>query len=310
MNTLTTKGGDTYDVKTYKPAKFYIPNDKVTHKSFDGTNDLFQPGMVALWTGGKRDTPNEIRASARLTFDQDIHGLQGLNEWDYAVYGAITTLYEAGNNFMTLAMIYRSMVKPTARLSQTMAKKIYDTVLLLTQTGIQIDSTDERKRYPNLAKRESARFVGHLIDGRILVHFSGTIQGRIIPDNTVLQVLAEPILYQYARLKRQVISGPMGMLCVPVNQNQRVITAKHYLIRRIQQKTKNKDVAILYRTLYEKVGINSSSRTKLSRFRKGVCELLNSWKKQEFIKDWREENSMGETVGRNRRPYRLVILLP
>lgn len=294
------------DLQTAFTHEFLKPKDKVTSKTFDGKNELFAPEEQALRLE-KENAKYESTAFVQLGIDEQMENvsMRPLTQFESAVHDAIISLYvKGGNEFMTLSMINRAMQgNPKAKLGAEKAKDIHDAVISLIQTTIRIRKDED----PSQGKFV---FTGHLVEGYVISHYPGTIRGKAVPDEAVLHVLATPVLYCFAEQRKQVITGPMAYLNVPLNQNKETTILRDYLLRRISWSKGSQKVPILYDTLFSKMGIDCTdrkSKNKLSRIKKKSATILDYWKERGLISSYWDELEDGRKAPKNRRAYRLVI---
>ena len=294
------------DLQTAFTHEFLKPKDKVTSKTFDGKNELFAPEEQALRLE-KENAKYESTAFVQLGIDEQMENvsMRPLTQFEPAVHDAIISLYvKGGNEFMTLSMINRAMQgNPKAKLGAEKAKDIHDAVISLIQTTIRIRKDED----PSQGKFV---FTGHLVEGYVISHYQGTIRGKAVPDEAVLHVLATPVLYCFAEQRKQVITGPMAYLNVPLNQNKETTILRDYLLRRISWSKGSQKVPILYDTLFAKMGIDCTdrkSKNKLSRIKKKSATILDYWKESGLISSYWDEMEDGRKAPKNRRAYRLVI---
>ena len=294
------------DIQTAFTHEFLKPKDKVTSKTFEGKNELFAPEEQALRLE-KENAKYESTAFVQLGIDEQMENvsMRPLTQFESAVHDAIISLYvKGGNEFMTLSMINRAMQgNPKAKLGAEKAKDIHDAVISLIQTTIRIRKDED----PSQGKFV---FTGHLVEGYVISHYPGTIRGKAVPDEAGLHVLATPVLYCFAEQRKQVITGPMAYLNVPLNQNKETTILRDYLLRRISWSKGSQKVPILYDTLFSKMGIDCTdrkSKNKLSRIKKKSATILDYWKERGLISSYWDELEDGRKAPKNRRAYRLVI---
>lgn len=108
----------------------------------------------------------------------------------------------------------------------------------------------------------------------------------------------EPIYLSYSQLMNQIARYSREALDTPVNKTPDILALHFYLLERIDA-IPNLSRVILYDTLFEHLGINSSKgsdRNKRSNIRTKTRIILNDWKKRRFIKGWHEETADGKRV--------------
>lgn len=232
---------------------------------------------------------------------------QPLNEFDRAVYDAVTSLYVAGNTKFSTEDIGRVIAhNPKAVITDNKCLEIANSMLRLNchyiaiATDDSIDSSKwydieniprlkgERKFYPKLEKC----YRGRLLDFRILSSINRVYSSsndnfffdENIPDEW--EILLCPILYEYAAAKGQVAATPINLLNTSkdkqnkdlpaLNRTQKTNILANFLAREIDtmKKTVNNKRPysrfILLKTVYTLDGIN------------GIQQDINSINKKKF----------------------------
>ena len=109
-----------------------------------------------------------------------------------------------------------------------------------------------------------------------------------------VQIIQPPILYKYANSKNQVARMDIKLLNTPVNKNEETIILQGYLQRRIMSMKGSSRVHrnIVYETVYNHLKIEATSpgalRKKQSKVRDTIKNILDFWKDENFIEDYKE----------------------
>ena len=147
-----------------------------------------------------------------------------------------------------------------------------------------IDATQEATVDKRISR---ARYDSNLLNAkRLTVSINGT-------TTEAIQVLATPILYDYANQKNQIGRFDMKLLDSPLNKNEETIILEGYLRRRVDTIKKGSLApTILYETIYKQLDITAGSQAsynnKTKKIRDNVKRLLDFWKKEGFIKGYVE----------------------
>ena len=214
---------------------------------------------------------------------------QPLTFFDRTVLDVVVTLYEAGNQTITLAQIYRHIIGQPASKRQApkhMAELISQSMEGLGCRMVRIDASEEAKVYE--MKIENAVLTGNLLSFTSLsVSFKG---GKQI---TAYHINATPLLYEYAKSKKQVDSVlPVAVGNAPVRHTKQNIELVSYLEHRIlamrptkkhQHKAISKNINVA--NMLDELGIapkegkptNSSKKAK-SRAMQTIIKILDYWK--------------------------------
>jgi len=113
-------------------------------------------------------------------------------------------------------------------------------------------------------------------------------------EATAIQLYEEPPLLTFAKGRKQITTINRSLLESPINKTNDNLNIQDYLIENIAYikngKANNK---MLYSTIFEKLGIKD--RQKKKRAKDTIKRFLEHYKKQTFIKDFREDTD-GVTI--------------
>ena len=211
-----------------------------------------------------------------------------LTHFDREILCAASSLYEAGNNFITPKMIYQALSgnNKDVKMTPAMRNEIIKSIDKLMGTTIEINASAEMQA----GWRQEAEYKSALLPCKRVSKKDIRINGQEVID--CIQILGSSPLYDYAKGINQISRASIDMLNAPVNNTPENITLKGYLLRTITSmknpKSKLKPV-IRYDTIYEYLGIeNTDSKTK-KRVRDRTKEILNFWVNEGLITDFEEE---------------------
>lgn len=220
-----------------------------------------------------------------------IPGIDRLTPFDGDVLCASISLYEAGNTYMTTEMIYRTMAgNKKLELTPQMKEEIFKSLRKLRLTGIYINAEQEKA----VGYNTSVRYEGVLLPNEIIVNKTVFLNGKEVKD--CIRLLNNSPLYEYAEGKNQISRVPTAMLNVPLSNTKETIELKGYLLRRIANmkniKSKLGNV-IRYESIFEYLQIyveteGDSLKLKKARIRQDVRKILEFWKQEGHIKDFKE----------------------
>lgn len=273
--------------KTCYPDEYISGTARVNNLLFEGKlNEQLQ--LIGTESRGNK----ELTVKASIDFE----GLEGvklsnrnINSYDREVHDSIVSLYVDGENkYITPLMVYRTMTgNPQAKFSKSGKnfKDITDSIEKCSQTRVYIDATEEAqaKGYDI----DQPIFKENLIYTRSI---SGFHNGEL---SEWIEILSTPILYKYANSKNQVARMDIKLLNTPINKNEENIILQGYLRKRIQaMKGSRINKNIRYDTTFKQLNIKSASdgalRKKHSKLRSTIKEILNYWKDEGFIKNYKE----------------------
>lgn len=281
------------------PSNYCIPNNKLANTI---TNDeLSYDKKTELFVGG--NNKKAIVTTCVLTVDKNINFPNGyrLNENDIAVQDAVSTLYVAGNELITIDMIYRVMTGKVGSSikAQDKAESIQNSMKKLNGTIVEIDMSEEFKNRKISLNGES------IIKGRTtsrLLQYNLSEVSTANKTVTAYKILSTPIIYEYSSSIGQVLTVDINILDVPLDNTDKIIVLKNYLIRRIEgMKGKNKlnNNHINLIKIYEKLDIYGEDKTKKqiekseSKIREQIKKILDYWKKENYIKEYEFKNLNG-----------------
>lgn len=260
--------------------------DKASKIAFAGKlTEQLQPLAMERRKGLKKiDTLVNINFSA-----PELQGLKGLNltHYEKSVMEAIISLYIAGNEYMTLQMIYQAMRGDgAARLSPTQAKELSDCITKFMYGGIRIDATQEAKAY---------KLPGSVIYDTNLLHIERVMHNLNGTITECIHIIKTPVLYEYASSKGQIGRVPMAAIATPLDKNKETFALQSYLLERIlgmRGGDKQRDIA--YSSIYSATWGKEASakepqsgytRVKKSRLRKKAFDILTHWTMKGTVKD-------------------------
>lgn len=263
--------------RTIYPLTLIAPIDKVSKLAFAGTlTDQLQ--SLAMESRGSR---RQVTTLASINFSApQLQGLKGLTHYDEAVYTAICSLYDIGNEYMTPQMIFQAMRgNNEARISPEQAALIRESITKFMYGGAYIDATQEAERH---------KIKGSLIYDSNILHAERVTHNLNGTITECIHVLKTPVLFEYARSKGQIGRAPIAALASPVNKNEETFALQAYLLQRVfamRGTDQQRDIA--YSSIYSAVmgdeadntkGPESGySRVKKSRIRKNIFAILQHW---------------------------------
>ena len=225
-------------------------------------------------------------------------------EFDRLVQEAVTTLYEYGNDYMTVAMIYRQMTgkTDTENCSAEIAKAIDTSINKQSVTRVAIDASEEfekRKIKDKDGNPVIYRQRRYLLNVDIDEIESG---GRVVK---VYRINQRPIVYAYSLYKQEVLTTDVKLLDIKkldktgritarsVAQNGRRMIIRQYLLRRIavmkrdhEQKKPKQSRRILFDTIFDEASITNSTKKVHLLAREFVSQCLDYWQAMDYIKGY------------------------
>ena len=274
---------------------------KVENTLFDEDKN---PGIYAA-TDESEVRVNVSRANAQKRIetllyidfnDAKANGLIISNEeritaYDREIHNAVATLAAEGNEYISPSMIFQLLSGNVSddrnKMSDETREKITNSLRKLRYTNVTINATAEVKA----GMIAEAHFERYLIPAdRAEIILNGQ---RV---NDAIRLLATLPLFDYASKKNQVVSVDIKMLNTPLQNSPENITLKGYLLKRIMamsNEKNNMNNVIRYDSIYQYLRVQAPNKNQLNKkhkkIRDKVKKLLDFWKKEKLIKDYKEE---------------------
>ena len=231
----------------------------------------------------KRGSEKKILAYYAINFDdlgENLTITKRLLPFDKRVYIAISALFNAGNNVITLSQIYYAMGY-TGNPGTRNLNKINDAITKMTGARIFVDNKQEAAEY---------KYKRFKYDGSLLPIERGTaiVNGKL--SEAVIHIFREPPLMSFARQRKQITSVDIALLQSPISKTDANLQIEDYLLERISKdkNSKKSGCRILFKTLYSHTGIADKPKTNTERQQKkrapGKIEsYLKHYQKTGFI---------------------------
>lgn len=256
--------------------KVEYPVDKVNGVVW-GLNESASLGVkhIAVEPRGA-DCKVDILYSINFDALEDISVSKRLLPFDKRVYIAVSALFGAGNDVISLTQIHYAMGN-TGRPKAEQLGKIRDAIKKMNSATITVDNSQEIE-----AKYKYAQFKyrGSLLPFEMV---EASVNGKL--TEAAIHIFREPPLVSFAKQRRQIATIPMKLLQSPVNKTDANLQLEDYLLERIPRiKLKKEPARILYSTLFEAAGIE----TKMQRQRapEKIEAYLKYYQQNDFIKGY------------------------
>lgn len=271
------------------PQKHVMPNNKLANSL---TKDIIDAGAIDLVVSGRGKT--EITTRCILSYEGDnvkLSGRQPCTEYDRNVADAVTSLFLYGDpsHIITPATVYRAMIHSTG--TETPSPQTLGAVTRSLDKGrfvrVQIDCTQE------LLRRKASLNGEQITGGKVDTYLLPLEKIEVMAGGkkvTAYKIIKTPVLYDYARLTKQVLTVPAKLLDVPNASNtEQRISIKGYLLRRItvmKGKTQQSN-RILFEKIWDAAGKPDPSPKEAQRIREYTFTVLDYWKKERYIKGYK-----------------------
>ena len=208
--------------------------------------------------GRKEELP--LYLSINFEALQDIHITKKLTPFDKRVYIAVSALFNAGNDVITLSQIYRHMGykgRPGAK----DLKRIHECIVKMMGAQISVDNELEANTYK---KYGHFTYRGVLLPVEIGELYD--VQGAL--TDAAIHILREPPLMTFARQRDQLTTVSLKLLQSPVNKTDANLAIDDYLIVQIKRAQKGKQHGrhrMLFKTIYKNTGIPEKPKTNTEK---------------------------------------------
>lgn len=237
----------------------------------------------------KHGTNKDILAFYSINFEglgNDLKITKRLLPFDKRVYIAISALFNAGNNVITLSQIHYAMGN-IGRPSVNQLEKINDAITKMTGAKIFFDNQQEAETLKGYARFK--------YDGSLLPLERGTaiVNGQIA--DAAIHIFREPPLISFAKQRRQITTIEVKLLQSPLSKTDANLLIDDYLLERISKAKngKSKSCRILLKTLFDHTDIKTTKQKQ--RAPEKVKAYLDYYQQCAFISRYTMEDD-GITV--------------
>ena len=286
QETIRTMDGIVFEQlrKEQKSVKVNGYNDKIPMAKDIISKTVFNDAQYDEWT--QHHTSPQTMVDYNLVPGEQFQGVR-LNYFDRIVYSAFASLYEVGTYYVKLSTIYRTMTgNKDAKLTPEIASKISRSVTKLRTTLFEFDIREEIERMNLPLDVEEGEISANLLHlDTIRVKGNGE-------HEEYYEIMKEPILFFYAKLKKQILRIPLTHLKVPkLRLGDSVhLDLVYILYEEIDLIKRGKRNAVInYETLFNRLGIDvnyndNTTKVQIKRVRKNIAEkILPYWVEQGFI---------------------------
>lgn len=233
-------------------------------------------GQIAF-NMAKRGMNEDIPAFYAIDFEalgDNISITKRLMPFDKRVYIAISGLFNAGNNVITLSQIHYTMGN-TGRPSTKQLEKINDSITKMTSAKIFFDNEQEAEKLKGYAHFR--------YDGSLLPIERGTVSVKGQLTDAAIHIFREPPLISFARQRKQITTIEVKLLQSPVSKTEGNLLIDDYLLERISKAKngKGKCCRILLKTLCDHAGITTAKQKQ--RALEKINKYLNHYQQCGFI---------------------------
>lgn len=285
QNPRSQSENDSANIFIQRANKIEFPLDKMNHNiwrslesntggqlkiDFKMLTDESDPGAIVLYSidfNKLGEMGDELKITKKLT------------PFDKRVYIAVSALYNAGNNIITLSQIYYAMGY-VGRPGKPDFEKINNAITKMRRAEIFIGNReDPRATKPN---KNSLPYDGSLLP---MERVTAYINGKMTEG--AIHLFREPPVMTFAKDRKQVTTISLKLLQSPISKTDTNILIDDYLIERIKREkyAKKDGCTILLNTLFEYANIKTSKQKQRAPGK--IKKYLNYYKQVELIKSYR-----------------------
>lgn len=247
--------------KNQKPEKVNFPLDKVSAVISTLTAEHNKQEIpIAV---EKKGSNKEINIYLTIDFDEldtlGIKAVKRMTEFDKRVYVAISAIFYNGYTETTLTQIHYAMGNKK-RPSYNQLEKIRESIIRMQKISLHVDNREEAETYKN---HKRVKYDGQLLSTEMVTTEETTNAGKRLDG--VIKIHREPFLSWFARIRRQVVTIPMGVLQSPISKTEGHLAIEHYLLTRLARKKKSKRCKILFKTFYDRIGANDKKKEQRAK---------------------------------------------
>lgn len=300
---IEAKAREWYPISTASAQDQHQPEARATIKRADFVEYPLDKPNSYIWNLIKEDTGGQLKFDYQIAMLPKNEALQAtalysinfeeleklgdnlkiskkLTPFDKRVYIAVSALFNAGNEIITLTQIYYAMGY-TGKPAEKQITRINEAVEKMRRSYITFDNANEAHAIPNYPR---FKYNGYLLP---IESITATVNGRL--SDSAIKIFREPPLMTFAKQRNQVTTITIRLLQSPVNKTDSNIAIDDYLLERIS-KEKHKGVKscrILYDTIYKRVGI--TTKNQRTRAPEKIRRYLTYYQQQGFILDYSEQ---------------------
>lgn len=298
-----------------RPTSYTMPNAKPASKYLalqEMLTYMDPDGQLRFWPIEHEENKQPLRVRnegkkkkavidiVSLSYYGDLDGKAAkIKSYDQAVYNGISSLIQAGNNVFLVDDIYKAITQKT-KPTEAQLNRIKQSMQKFAGTRIRLDVTQEVQNKMISADLNGERITNNIIEDALLHYRTFTIVTDKGTVKDAIEIISEPILYYYSRIKKEIISIPVELLELPGKATEETISLRDYLLREINQLKKgfrHNDI-INYDNLLKYIGVDfeTMKRTEKSRITATICDILDSLREKNFIKGYEVRNGARNKV--------------
>lgn len=235
----------------------------------------------------KRGSEKELSISYSINFEElgdNISISKQLLPFDKRVYIAVSALFNAGSNIITLTQIHYAMGN-TTRPTTAQLKRINNAIAKMSSAVIDVTNQEEIDAGYNY---QLFKYKGSLLP---IERIEASVNGQI--TEAAIHIFREPPAITFATQRNQISTIPAKLLQSPLNKTDSNLLLEDYLLQRISHEkraiekksaTGKATSKIRYKTIYDHAGITTAKQ--IQRAPEKIWKYLDYYKQMGFISDY------------------------
>lgn len=279
------------NVKFTSPTVITLPTDKIADflvgNSRLDAEKIFEC-KARIKKDGKRSAQTEIYSSITLKIADN-----GTFDYiDKIIILALGTLQNAGNEYISLRQLYKTLGGNDRYLTKTARKFLLERIDKLRLSDFRIDMTEYLETCtPDKPKKLACRKKTYLLPCEVI---EMKINGKTTKDG--IKLLAPIPFFEIAGVKARIARQPLQLITgLGLNATENSIVLSWYLFDRVtkivgsrdSKRAHNLNNSILFETLYKDCGFTDFSRDKKYDLRKNITKILTHFKDCGLITDFK-----------------------
>jgi len=297
---VAIQGEETSELPALPRVDFIYPTDlhqnltKASSTIFNSKNSLEDLKQIAIDVSpNKKGLTTTYSVNVDLTAPE-LKGTENITEYDKSVHNVAISIAEANTDGCFTAkqvarILYHGDDPSNSNISKQQIGAVTKSIEKQALIRVTIDWTEHAKlnnkgNLPEEVSNYEKKTYMLPVEEHVF-----TVKGQKL---TGYRFITEPPLYTYAKSVGQIGQHPVKMLNVPVNLDQTKIVIRDFLLEEIAhiKKREGWNRTISVDRLLEVAGEDSQTitRKKKSLLLSSVKEMLNYWKKEDYIKGYTE----------------------
>ena len=209
-----------------------------------------------------------------------------LTEWDKRVYIATASLFDGGNETVTLTQIYKIMGNDGSP-APNQVEKINDSLTKMGTARLYIDNQGEINK--------GFKYPAFKYDAPLLPfeRITATVNGK---ETTAIHILKEPPLISFARGRKQITTIDLELLKSPISKTDDNLRIDDFLLEYIAHLKKDRKLSskITFDTICK--ACNATTKKQKQRLPKKIEEYLKHYTKCEWIIGYTMDDNKDITI--------------